>query len=126
VEARGAPVVVLEDLGDASNVGAIFRNALALGGGAALLSPGTADPLYRKAIRVSAGAALALPFARLPDWPRELKRLRDAGATVSNAHGNREADQDEQCRRRQPSHFFFAAAFFGASCGTISSASACE
>ena len=81
-EARGAPVVVLEDLGDASNVGAMFRNALALGAGAVLLSPGTADPLYRKAVRVSAGAALALPFARLPDWPRELKRLRDAGYTL--------------------------------------------
>jgi tRNA G18 (ribose-2'-O)-methylase SpoU len=79
VEARGAPVVVLEDLGDASNVGALFRNALALGAGAVLLSPGSADPLYRKAIRVSAGAAVAMPFARLPDWPRDLKRLRDAG-----------------------------------------------
>ena len=81
-EAGGATVVVLEDLGDASNVGAIFRNALALGAAAVLLSPGTADPLYRKAIRVSAGAALALPFARLPDWPRDLKRLRDAGYTL--------------------------------------------
>jgi tRNA G18 (ribose-2'-O)-methylase SpoU len=78
-EAHGRTLVVLEDLGDASNVGAIFRNALALGAGAALLSPGTTDPLYRKAIRVSAGAAVALPFARLTDWPRDLKRLRDAG-----------------------------------------------
>ena len=38
-EARTDRVVVLEDLGDASNVGAIFRNALALGAGAILLSP---------------------------------------------------------------------------------------
>jgi len=81
-EARTDRVVVLEDLGDASNVGAIFRNALALHAGAVLLSPGTADPLYRKAIRVSAGAAVALPFARLPDWPRDLKRVRDAGYTL--------------------------------------------
>lgn len=81
-EARGGCVVVLEDLGDASNVGAIFRNALAFGAAAVLLSPGTADPLYRKAIRVSAGAAVALPFARLADWPRDLERLRDAGYTL--------------------------------------------
>ena len=81
-EARTDRVVVLEDLGDASNVGAIFRNALAFDAGAILLSPGTADPLYRKAIRVSAGAAVALPFARLPDWPRDLKRVRDAGYTL--------------------------------------------
>jgi tRNA G18 (ribose-2'-O)-methylase SpoU len=80
--ARGGCVIVLEDLGDASNVGAIFRNALAFAAGAVWLSPGTADPLYRKAIRVSAGAAVALPFARLADWPRDLERLRDAGYTL--------------------------------------------
>jgi tRNA G18 (ribose-2'-O)-methylase SpoU len=81
-EAHGESIVVLEGLGDASNVGAIFRNALAFGAGAALLSPGTADPLYRKAVRVSSGAAVVLPFARLADWPRDLARLRDAGYTI--------------------------------------------
>src|SRR5262250_975745 len=63
-EAAGKSLVVLEDLGDASNVGAMFRNGLAFGVGAVFLSPGTADPLYRKSIRVSAGAVVALPFAR--------------------------------------------------------------
>ena len=75
-------LVVLEGLGDSSNVGALFRNALAFGVGAVFLAPGTADPLYRKAIRVSSGATVALPFARLADWPRDLARLRDAGYTV--------------------------------------------
>jgi len=81
-EAAGKDIVVLEDLGDASNVGAMFRNALAFGAGALLLSPGTADPLYRKAIRVSAGAVVALPFARFADWPRDLRRLRETGYTL--------------------------------------------
>src|SRR5712691_6640683 len=81
-ETRSRSVIVLEDLGDASNVGAIFRNALAFGVGAVFLSPGTADPLYRKAIRVSSGATVAMPFARLGDWPRDLERLRAAGYTV--------------------------------------------
>lgn len=75
-------LVVLEGLGDSSNVGALFRNALAFGVGAVFLAPGTADPLYRKAIRVSSGATVALPFARLADWPRDLGRLRDVGYTV--------------------------------------------
>jgi tRNA G18 (ribose-2'-O)-methylase SpoU len=75
-------LVVLEGLGDSSNVGALFRNALAFGVGAVFLAPGTADPLYRKAIRVSSGATVALPFARLADWPRDLGRLRDAGFTL--------------------------------------------
>ena len=81
-ETRTDRLVVLEGLGDASNVGALFRNALAFGVGAVFLAPGTADPLYRKAIRVSSGATVALPFARLADWPRDLKRLRAAGFTV--------------------------------------------
>jgi tRNA G18 (ribose-2'-O)-methylase SpoU len=72
-------LVVLEGLGDSSNVGAMFRNALAFGVGAVFLAPGTADPLYRKAIRVSSGATVALPFGRFADWPRDLKLLRDAG-----------------------------------------------
>ena len=75
-------LVVLEGLGDSSNVGALFRNALAFGVGAVFLAPGTADPLYRKAIRVSSGATVAMPFARFADWPRDLERLRDAGYTV--------------------------------------------
>ena len=75
-------LVVLEGLGDASNVGALFRNALAFGVGAVFLAPGTADPLYRKAIRVSSGATVAMPFARFAAWPRGLERLRDAGYTV--------------------------------------------
>ena len=82
-EARGNSIVVLEGLGDASNVGAIFRNALAFGASAAFLSPGTADPLYRKSVRVSSGAAVVLPFARLGDWPRDLGRLRAAGYTIA-------------------------------------------
>jgi len=81
-EPRCEQLVVLEGLGDSSNVGALFRNALAFGVGAVLLAPGTADPLYRKAIRVSSGATVAMPFARLADWPNDLKRLRDAGYTV--------------------------------------------
>ena len=82
LETQSDRLVVLEGLGDSSNVGALFRNALAFGVGAVFLAPGTADPLYRKAIRVSSGATVALPFARLADWPRDLDRLRDAGYTV--------------------------------------------
>ncbi len=75
-------VVVLEGVGNADNVGGIFRSAAALGAGAVLLGPSCADPLYRKAIRTSMGAALALPFARLGPWPDALTRVRDQGFTV--------------------------------------------
>jgi len=57
-------VVVLVDLVDHTNVGAVFRNAAALGADAVLVSPGCADPLYRRSIKVSMGAALTLPWTR--------------------------------------------------------------
>lgn len=72
-------VVVLEDLADHTNVGAIFRSIAALGADAVLLSPGCADPLYRRSVRVSMGAVLQVPWARLPDWPEAGPMIRDAG-----------------------------------------------
>lgn len=72
-------VVVLEDLGDHTNVGAIFRSVAALGADCVLLTPGCADPLYRRAVRVSMGAVLQVPWARLPHWREAGPMIRDAG-----------------------------------------------
>ncbi|MBK0417965.1 RNA methyltransferase [Leucobacter sp. CSA1] len=72
-------VVVLEDLADHTNVGAIFRSAAALGADAVLLSPACADPLYRRAVRVSMGATLQVPWARLPDWREAGPMFRESG-----------------------------------------------
>ena len=72
-------VAVLEGVGDHENLGAIFRNAAALGVGAVLLAQGCADPLYRRSVRVSMGTVLGVPFAPL-DWPGEgLKMLQRNG-----------------------------------------------
>jgi tRNA G18 (ribose-2'-O)-methylase SpoU len=60
-------LVVLEDIVDHTNVGAILRNAAGLGWDGALLSPRAADPLYRRSIKVSMGAVFSLPWARLVD-----------------------------------------------------------
>ena len=72
-------LVVLEGVGNADNVGGIFRNAAAFGADAVLLGPSCADPLYRKAIRTSMGAALQVPFASMEDWPGDLSRLKALG-----------------------------------------------
>jgi tRNA G18 (ribose-2'-O)-methylase SpoU len=62
---RDATVLVgLVGLTNHDNVGSIFRNAAAFGASGVLLDAESCDPLYRKAIRVSAGAALVVPFAR--------------------------------------------------------------
>lgn len=72
-------IMVLEDLVDHGNVGAIFRCAAALGVGAVVLSPRCADPLYRRSVRVSMGAVLAIPYARMTGWYDGLAELRGAG-----------------------------------------------
>jgi tRNA G18 (ribose-2'-O)-methylase SpoU len=72
-------VIVLEDLVDHANVGAIFRCAAALGVDAVFLSPRCADPLYRRAVKVSMGAVFAIPYARMAGWYDGLAGLRKAG-----------------------------------------------
>ena len=64
-------VVVLVDLVDHTNVGAVFRNAAALGADAVLVTPGCADPLYRRSLKVSMGAVLAVPWTRTGPDPLE-------------------------------------------------------
>jgi tRNA G18 (ribose-2'-O)-methylase SpoU len=76
------PLVVLEQIVNADNVGGIFRNAAAFGAAAVVLGPNCCDPLYRKSIRTSMGAVLRVPFAGADEWPGALGRLRDAGFTV--------------------------------------------
>jgi tRNA G18 (ribose-2'-O)-methylase SpoU len=75
-------IVVLEDLVDHGNVGAIFRCAAALGVDAVVLSPRCADPLYRRSVKVSMGAVFAIPYARMTDWYDGLSSLRKAGFRV--------------------------------------------
>jgi len=72
-------IVVLEDLVDHGNVGAIFRCAAALGVDAIVLSPRCADPLYRRSVKVSMGAVFAIPYARMTGWFDALAELKSAG-----------------------------------------------
>jgi tRNA G18 (ribose-2'-O)-methylase SpoU len=72
-------VVVLEDIVDHTNVGAIFRAAAGLGADAVLVSPRCADPLYRRSVRVSMGTVFQVPWTRLPEWPEARGILHDCG-----------------------------------------------
>ena len=82
VVAGRSRILVLEDLVDHTNVGAIFRCAAALGVEAVVLAPRCADPLYRRAVKVSMGAVFAVPYARMTDWYGGLAELRAAGFTL--------------------------------------------
>ncbi len=80
-------LAVLHGLTDASNVGAVFRSAAALGADGVLLSPETCDPLTRKALRVSMGAVLQVPWAAVPreDWPEAFFAFLDVRGVRSAA-----------------------------------------
>ncbi len=73
------PIIVLEQVGNADNIGGIFRNAAAFGAAGVLMSPGCCDPLYRKAIRTSIGTTLQIPYAVVEDWPAGLESLSCRG-----------------------------------------------
>jgi tRNA G18 (ribose-2'-O)-methylase SpoU len=76
-------VVVLEDVVDHTNVGAVFRSAAGIGADAVLVSPRCADPLYRRSVRVSMGTVFQVPWARLEPWPGGLAVLRDHGFVIA-------------------------------------------
>src|SRR3954453_18766245 len=82
VLAGARSVLVLEDIVDHTNVGAIVRSGAALGFDAVLLSPRCADPLYRRSIKVAMGAVFTMPWTRLPDWYDALPTLSSAGFTT--------------------------------------------
>ena len=69
-------IVVLENVMNPTNIGAIFRSAAALGMDAVLLTCAGSDPLYRRASRVSMGNVFLIPWTYLPeegDWTQLLR-----------------------------------------------------
>ncbi len=81
--ARAKTVVVLEDLVDHTNVGAVFRAAAGLGADAVLVTQECADPLYRRSVRVSMGTVFQVPWTRLPVWREAATLFADAGFDVA-------------------------------------------
>lgn len=76
-------VLVLEDIGDHTNVGAAFRAAAGLGADAVLVSARCADPLYRRSVRVSMGTVFQVPWTRITDWESAVSALRTAGFDIA-------------------------------------------
>ncbi|MEO7350237.1 MAG: RNA methyltransferase [Terrimesophilobacter sp.] len=83
VVASARRIVVVEDVVDHTNVGAIFRAVVGLGADAVLVTPRCADPLYRRSVRVSMGAVFQVPWTRLPEWPEGAKVLHTEGFTLA-------------------------------------------
>ena len=76
-------VIILENVADPTNVGAIFRSVGAIGADAVLVTPRCSDPFYRRAIRVSMGTVLQVPWTRLGDWASTRELLTASGFHVA-------------------------------------------
>ena len=78
-------VVVLENVMDPENVGAVFRHAAGFGVDSVILVGHTGDPLYRKTIRTSMGWTLTIPYARTDADPVVVQGLLAATGFVTLA-----------------------------------------
>lgn len=77
-------IVILEEVVNPTNVGALFRCAAALSMDAVILTGGCSDPLYRRASRVSMGTVFQIPWTMLSKkegvWPTQtVSTLRELG-----------------------------------------------
>ncbi len=76
-------VVILENVADPTNVGAIFRSVAGIGADAVLVSPRCSDPFYRRSIRVSMGTVLQVPWTRVGEWGAAREVLRASGFHIA-------------------------------------------
>lgn len=96
-------IAVLEDITNHTNVGAVFRNAAALGFDAVFITPGCCDPLYRRAIRVSMGTVFQVPWTRfdgtVEQWHDSgVAQLKELGfTTVALALHDESVFLDDPC-----------------------------
>ncbi|QJU54710.1 RNA methyltransferase [Herbiconiux sp. KACC 21604] len=76
-------IVVVENVVDPTNLGAIFRSAGAIGADAVLVTPQCSDPYYRRAIRVSMGTVLQVPWTRTGPWHELAPQLHARGFHIA-------------------------------------------
>lgn len=79
-------LIVIDDVSDTTNIGAIFRSAAALGIDGVVLNPTACDPLNRRAVRVSMGSVFLIPWTRLKSDVSELKKYGFKTAAMALRH----------------------------------------
>jgi tRNA G18 (ribose-2'-O)-methylase SpoU len=76
-------IVILENVSDPTNVGAIFRSVAGIGADAVLVTPRCSDPFYRRSIRVSMGTVLQVPWTRTGEWSTLKSELVASGFHIA-------------------------------------------
>lgn len=83
---RPAHILVLDNLQDPGNLGAMFRTAEAAGATGILLSQDCVDIYNPKVIRSTMGAIFRMPFVYVEDLPASIENLKKQGIHVYAAH----------------------------------------
>ncbi len=87
-------LLVLDQVTDPQNVGAIFRSAAAFGARGVVLQDRHAPPFTGALAKAAAGALEKIPAARVTNLSRALERLTDLGWRTVGLAGGAEADLD--------------------------------
>jgi len=94
-EPASGVIVMLDQLTDPQNVGAIFRSALAFGARGIVVQDRHSPALAGALAKASAGATERLPCARVTNLSRALERLADLGWRAVGLDGAAEATLEE-------------------------------
>ena len=94
-EPANGVIVMLDQLTDPQNVGAIFRSALAFGAKGIVVQDRHSPALAGALAKASAGATERLPCARVTNLSRALEKLADLGWRAVGLDGAAELTLDE-------------------------------
>jgi 23S rRNA (guanosine2251-2'-O)-methyltransferase len=95
IAGEGGVIVMLDQLTDPQNVGAIFRSALAFGAKGIVVQDRHSPALAGALAKASAGATERLPCARVTNLSRALETLADMGWRAVGLDGSAEQTLEE-------------------------------
>jgi len=95
-------IVIIDNVVDTTNIGAIFRSAAALGIDAVLLTTNSCDPLNRRAVRVSMGSVFLVPWTWVDDTRLQVQLTALGFKTAAMALTDASISLDDELLKNEP------------------------